>query len=101
MRIDWGFWARIPRASGRTLAMIEAAKKIEAYLVVRDGREVERITRDYGVKAVSVNSDLTIRGTSRPVLFDPDAVSLICANYESEIAWLKQELAEQARKSKK
>ena len=73
--------------------MAEAAKKIGGILVVRDSREADRVRRMFSVEATSIQSDESMRGQRKPVLFDPDAVALLCADYESEIAWLKQELA--------
>jgi hypothetical protein len=89
---DWFAITRGPRGSGRTTVMADAAKKIRGYLVVRNHNERERVEREHGLPCVSIYESERMRGIGGPVLFDPDAVGLICADYDRAMYALQAEL---------
>lgn len=82
---DWSFVLHQARGTGKTTAMIEAAKKIGAVLVVRNEGEALRVREQHGVEAMSMHSATKFRGINRPVLFDPDAVALMLFEKDREM----------------
>lgn len=82
---DWYAVTRGPRCSGRTTVMAEATRKIKGYLIVRNRIEAHRVSHEYGLPCVGLFEAEKLRGVDGPVLFDPDAVGLICAEYDRKI----------------
>lgn len=82
---DWFAITRGDRQRGRTTVMAEAARKINGYLVVRNRNEAERVEREHGAPCISIFESEKMRGRMGPILFDPDAVGMICAEYDRQI----------------
>jgi len=72
-----------PFASGRTTAICEAAKKINATVLTVTAEHARLINKQHGVSAKSITSDLI--GATGPYLADHQAVLRICSEYESEL----------------
>ncbi len=89
---DWTAPTQAHRMTGRTTAMAEAARKIKATLVVRNRRECERVEFEHGIRCVTLFERDRVMGAG-PVLFDPDAVGLICDQYEKLIYDMGRDLA--------
>ena len=83
---DWSFVMNVARGTGKTTAMVAAAKSIGAVLVVRNQKEAERVGSAHGIEAIGYESRLKMYGIRNPVLFDPDAVACMCMEYERVIA---------------
>lgn len=91
-RPDWSFVRNIARGVGKTTAMADAVRKIGGVLIVRGSEEARRVNGEYGIGARSYHSPLGLYGSGLPVLFDPDAVALICYDYERTFGALSEEL---------
>jgi hypothetical protein len=66
------------RRVGKTTAMVEACKKINATLVCFNQAQAKTIAQEYGIRTYSAQRDTDgLRGTDDPVLFDPEAVVAI------------------------
>jgi len=84
-------WFRVgPRASGRTTAIAEACIKINATMLCATQRDAYRITKEYGIKAVSIQYQPSV-GLRGPFLADHFAISAMLHDYENEIHNLKRE----------
>jgi len=78
----WGDLAGFSRQTGKTTAMIKAAKELGAILLVRTHSEVQRLrSNGVTVKAATEGSEGFI-GVKTPVLIDPDAFSFIFSDME-------------------
>lgn len=83
--LDWhSVLASNARGSGKTTAMAEAAKKINGVLIVRNWDEVRRVQSELRVDARSVHFAMKMRGDDRPILFDPNAVAVLCYEKDCE-----------------
>lgn len=84
--MSWGNLAGFSRQTGKTTAMLKAAKELGSVLLVRTHSEVQRL-RNSGVtvKAATEGYEAFI-GIKTPVLIDPDAFSFICSAMEHEHA---------------
>lgn len=66
------------RRNGKTSHLAQITKESKGILVVRDAEEVRRVVHEYGITAVSVNTDPnTLRGIERPIFVDTDAVTIL------------------------
>lgn len=63
-----------PRQSGRTTAIVEAAKKIGAVVVCFSARHAQQVHREHGVTVVPMCSLDRMAGMKTPVLWDHAAV---------------------------
>lgn len=98
MTMSWaGVLAGRARGVGKTTVTAEAAKKIGATVVCMNTHDAARVAKEHEVPTVSVHSSDRLRGTRGPLLFDPDAVYVMAAHYEMEIARLDAERLELAR----
>ncbi len=70
--------ASICRQAGKTHAICEIAKKLNATVFVPTNTEAVRLKELYQVKTALVGSGLKLRGTRGPYLFDNFAVEDIC-----------------------
>lgn len=80
------------RGVGKTRAMAEACKKLGGTMVCVNVQHADAVIREYGIDAVSVASPGRLRGQSGPVLFDPDAVVALSADYDAVVAELEADL---------
>lgn len=83
--LDWSHIIHTARGSGKTTAMIEAVKKIKGILVVRDSNEAQRIRKQHGILAISIYEHERTYGWNIPILFDPDAVAMLCMAHEKDV----------------
>lgn len=79
-----------PRQSGRTTAICQAAKALDATVVCADQSQAEYVRKTHGVKAVSVDRKTAWQGSIGPFLFDHHAVERLVHDY----AMCAAELAE-------
>jgi hypothetical protein len=87
---NWDFASHIARQVGKTTAICEAAKKINATVVAGSSDDAKRIEREHGVKSVSYAIDKSkMLGRRGPILFDTYAVSRICEDYERRLIKLE------------
>jgi len=81
---DWSWLTNHAKASGKTTALVAAAKAINGILVCFNQREADRVTREHGIRTMSMQS--IGRGLREPFLFEPEAVGCLYSDYESELA---------------
>lgn len=80
-----------PRGCGRTTAIVEACKRIGATMVCSDYQQAKWIEGTHGIKTTDLNANAL--GTTGPYLFDHHAVDVLSADYEGQIARLREELS--------
>lgn len=90
MKADWTNVIHNARGAGKTTAMVEAVKKINGVLVVRNRDEAQRLRKAHGIMALTISEAEKSYGVTRPILFDPDAVALLCIEYERELAAMRE-----------
>ena len=76
--------------TGKTEAICDLAKVMGARVMVHHVSEALRVAQQYGVKAITIDSDM--RGMNCPVLVDTHAVSVIAARCRQYIEHLEQRI---------
>ena len=71
------------RGCGRTTALVEAAKKIDATFVCHDEEFARSVSRSYGVKTTSIRKQPF--GQCGPYIFDHAATDALMLEYERRI----------------
>jgi len=64
-----------PRASGRTTAICEAAKKIGATVICHTSNYAKDVSRRFGVNTIALHELERARGTGCPYLMDHNAIA--------------------------
>lgn len=85
-KYDWSGVIHNARGQGKTTAMVEAVKKVGGILVVRNLSEAQRLRKDHGIMALTIAEADRHYGVTKPILFDPDAVAMLCMEYEKKLA---------------
>lgn len=88
---DWSVANSLAMRTGKTTAICKAAKEIGATVVTGTSQEAKRLEKEYGIKALAVETAVRSRGKTGPILFDTFGVSRICELYENEIYRLKEQ----------
>jgi hypothetical protein len=78
----WSYIAVKGIRTGKTTAICEAALKIGATVVTGTEREARRITKEFGVEAISVRQWHLTHGVDKPFLFDTYGVAEMASDYE-------------------
>lgn len=93
---DYSWILALPRQVGHTAAAC-GKQTPDRFVVTRDHMEGDRLEREYGVKARSLDeAEDALRGKAVPVVFDLDAVQVIVSDHRVQIASLRDRL-ERAR----
>lgn len=87
--------SELARQVGNTYSIIHGAKSTGAIVVCGTQRHADDIKRQYGVEAVSVETEL--RGLRKPIVFDHFAVFAIESKYESELSLLRSKVERQTK----
>lgn len=85
MKGSWTVLFQRARRVGKTYTMAHAAKSLGATLVCHSYSEARRVAKEYDIKTMSVDSPDRLRGTTGPVLFDPDAVASLAGSLEDRL----------------
>jgi hypothetical protein len=93
----WSYIATKGIRTGKTTAICEAARKIGAIVVTGSEKEAKRITKEFGVTAMSIHHWQLTQGLDMPFLFDTYGVTEMAADFETayEIEKRKREQLEE------
>jgi len=92
-----------PRGAGVAYRLAEAVSKFkDGCLVCSDLNEARRVSKQYGIKTVSVREDLDkYRGLGDVKLWEPSAIDYLISKYENEIFELQYKIQPHQQYNKK